>query len=93
MKMNTMNTIEFFAQLPIATMTDSQKIQTLQECALTLGVTENRFIEIMKNEIKAIKAEDCYFQKTLENAIYLAKLECALFNARRCYHTKLAFAA
>jgi hypothetical protein len=96
MKMNTnlINAIETFAKLNIATLTtDSAKTDYIESVAMALGVTENRFIEIIKNEISFIKTQDCYFQKSFENAIYRATLECALFNARRCYHARLALAA
>lgn len=90
--MNLINTIEALAKLNISNMSDYEKIEQFENFACDLNVTGNRLIEIMKNEISAIKSLDCYGQKTYETAIYRATLECALFNARRCYHTRLAIA-
>lgn len=91
MKTNLMNAIEIFAKLDLNILTDNlMKGVFIEIYAEALDLTPNRFIEIMKNEIKAIKSEELASQMTFETAIYRATLETALFNARRCYHARRA---
>jgi hypothetical protein len=87
---NVSQFIQFFAQLELDTLpTDTMRKLFIEQNCKALGVTENRFIEIIKNELRAIETLSYAEQLVFDTAIYAATLRCALFNARRCYHARL----
>jgi DNA-binding transcriptional regulator GbsR (MarR family) len=91
---NYIASIQTLAHLNLNTLTTERARRAyIVAVAKTMQTTPNHFIEIIKNEVAAIESMPRAQTLKYENAIYLATLKCALFNARRCYHAMLDLVA